>query len=105
MSDPTIIYKTEEEVGKNKDLMDSDEKDIRYYVITTLAFVIPLIFSFYFIRFIYLRLRKKFDIEKHFAIALAIVHNEEERKVYRERVYIGVGSHPDNLREWVQDIW
>ena len=50
-------------------------------------------------------MRPKFDVERHFAHALAIVHNDDKRKAKREKVVVGVGSHPENIDEWVQDIW
>ena len=83
----------------------SYEQEVRYYALTVLAFAIPVVFSFYFLRLLHAKLRQKFDIERHFAQALAIVHNDDRIKASRERVSVGVGSNKENIDEWTQDIW
>ena len=48
--------------------------------------------------------RKKCDISGHVAVALARIHNRDCTRKQRKRVKIGVGSDPDNIEEWLEDI-
>lgn len=47
------------------------------------------------------------DLYGHLAKALAKLHNKDPNKVARERVEngVGVGVHPDNINEWVTNMW
>ena len=47
------------------------------------------------------------DIYGYLAIALAKLHNKNKIKAARERVEngVGVGTDPDNIQEWVNEMW
>jgi len=49
--------------------------------------------------------RETVYIEPYLALALARVHNADPEKRAREFARIGVGSHPDSINEWVDEMW
>ena len=44
------------------------------------------------------------DIEAYLGVALARINNTDI-EVDSKRVIMGVGSDPNNINDWVQDIW
>ena len=36
---------------------------------------------------------------------MAQIHTWDKVKSEREQVNIGVGSHPENIKDWIEDIW
>lgn len=45
------------------------------------------------------------EIVQYLAVAMAQIHTWDKVKSEREQVNIGVGSHPENIKDWIEDIW
>ena len=45
------------------------------------------------------------EIQSHLAVSLAKINNLNEDRIQKDIVEIGVGTDPDNINDWVNEIW
>ena len=75
------------------------------YVIPGLLVSVLLVGLYYYIKDN--RRKKLYPLEHELAIVLARIHQTSQTKTLRDNkpVFVGVGKNPENLAEWVNEIW
>lgn len=92
--------------GKCKFKDYTHEVNSKYFQLAAIILAsIALIVTIYFIYVRYFKRLPYVEIQSQLAVSMAKINNLNEEKEIKDMVVIGVGTDPDNINDWVNEIW
>ena len=78
----------------------------KYFIVALIIIVsVGLLIAAYMIYKKYFVLLPYVEIQSHLAVSLAKINNLNEDRIQKDIVEIGVGTDPENINDWINEIW
>ena len=74
-------------------------------IIAAVILTLVLVYAIYYIKKKYYDLLPYNEAQSNLAVSLAKINNLNEERASRQLVEIGIGTDPENINDWVNEIW